>query len=46
MEYLASLSLQQIIEEIIKKAGIIDYERLVRLLLSASKLAKHQLPSE
>lgn len=46
MEMLAGLSVEDIVIEIIKKAGIIDYERLVRLMKSACHLAKYQLPKE
>jgi hypothetical protein len=46
MEMLAGLSVEEIVIEIIKKAGIIDYERLVRLMKSACHLGKHHLPKE
>jgi len=46
MEHLAALSVEDIIKEIISKASIIDYERLVRLLISACKLGKHSIPKE
>jgi hypothetical protein len=46
MEVLASLSVEDIIKTLLVKASIIDYERLVRLLISACKLAKHPLPRE
>jgi hypothetical protein len=35
LEKLAVLSVEEMVQEIIRKAGIIDYERLVRLLHSA-----------
>jgi hypothetical protein len=41
MEMLAALSVEQIVQEILKKASIVDYERLVRLLKSASSIAKN-----
>lgn len=41
IEMLAGLSVEEIVIEIIKKVGIIDYERLVRLMKSACHLAKH-----
>lgn len=41
IEMLAGLSVEEIVIEIIKKAGIIDYERLIRLMKSACHLAKH-----
>ena len=46
MEVLASLSVEEIIKELLVKASIIDYERLIRLLISACKLGKHPLPRE
>jgi hypothetical protein len=46
MEFLASLSVDQMVREILKKAGIIDYERLVRLLKGACDLAKKPLPKD
>lgn len=41
MEKLAGMSIEQSVIEIIKKAGVIDYERLVRLMKSACSIAKH-----
>jgi len=41
MEVLAALSVEEIIKELLIKASVIDYERLVRLTLSACKLGKH-----
>jgi hypothetical protein len=46
MEVLAALSVEEIIKELLVKASVIDYERLVRLTLSACKLGKHQIPKE
>ena len=46
IEMLSGLSVEEIVIEIIKKAGIIDYERLVRLMKSACHLGKYQLPKE
>lgn len=41
MEKLAGMTIEQSVIEIIKKAGVIDYERLVRLMKSACSIAKH-----
>ena len=46
MEVLASLQVEDIIKELLVKASVIDYERLVRLLISACKLGKHPIPKE
>lgn len=46
MEILAALPVEDIIKEITSKASVIDYERLVRLLISACKLGKHPIPRE
>ncbi len=47
VEKLAALTgVEEIVTEIIKKAGVIDYERLVRLMKSACHLGKHSLPKE
>jgi hypothetical protein len=46
MEVLATYEVKDIIKELIAKASIIDYERLVRLLVSACKLGKHPIPKE
>ena len=47
IELLAALSSPgEIVAEILRKAGIIDYERLVRLMKSACRLGKHQMPRE
>jgi hypothetical protein len=46
MEVLASLPVEDIIKEFLVKASVIDYERLIRLLISACKLGKHPLPKE
>lgn len=34
-EYLATLSVDKMLEEIIKKAGLIDFERIVRIMKEA-----------
>lgn len=34
------------IEEILKKAGLIDYERLVKIMLNTCKLSKLNMPSQ
>ena len=46
MEYLAKLSIDEMIQEILRKAGFIDYERLVRILRSACNVAKKPFPKE
>lgn len=46
LEHLAGLSVSKMLEEILKKAGLIDYERLVRILQSACKLGKKPMPKE
>ena len=46
MEVLAALTVEQMVEELIKKAGVIDFERLLRLLSSACAMAKKPLPKE
>jgi hypothetical protein len=37
---------EDIIKQLLIKASVIDYERLIRLLLSACKLGKHPIPKE
>ena len=46
MEKLSALSVDQIVREILIKASIIDYERLIRLLKSACDLSKKPMPRE
>eukprot|EP00347_Sterkiella_histriomuscorum_P010732 403375132 len=45
IEFLALLPFQQMLETILRKAGIIDFERLVRILTNACKLSKQQMLS-
>lgn len=45
MDHLAALNdVNKIIEEILKKAGLIDFERLYRFLSAACKLSKQEIP--
>ena len=46
LENLANLSPEQMVREILKKAGILEYERLVRIFRTACNLAKKPLPKE
>jgi len=43
VEILAGMSPIKMLETILRKAGIIDLERLVRLMLSACKLSKQDM---
>lgn len=42
-EYLASLSVTQMLETLLKKVGIIELERLAKVMVSVCKLSKHQM---
>jgi hypothetical protein len=46
LESLAILSVDQMVRELLKKASLIDYKRLVRLLKGACDLGKKQMPKE
>lgn len=46
LENLGKLKPMEIVKEIIKKAGIVDYERLLRILKSACHYSKQPLPKE
>ena len=46
VEILASLTVEQMVEEILRKAGLLDYKRLVRILKNACYIAKKPFPKE
>ena len=45
LEMLAALPVQQMVELILKRAGMLEYERLVRVLQTACRASKHPLPN-
>jgi hypothetical protein len=46
MEALGALSVEQMVREVLKKASIIDYERLCRIVKGACDLSKQAFPKE
>jgi len=46
MEGLGALSVEQMVREVLKKASIIDYERLCRIVKGACDLSKQELTKE
>lgn len=46
LEFLAPLTVDQMVRELLKKGSLIDYERLVRILKGACDLGKKQMPKE
>jgi hypothetical protein len=46
MEGLGALPVEQMVREVLKKASIVDYERLVRIVKGACDLSKQVLPKE